>query len=63
MTIISKLDIVHSMWMENCVYGFAGKIPLVEGEIQPHSNMFSKYSVLYHLQIAKKCVSVLVCAW
>jgi hypothetical protein len=42
MTITSKLDIVHSMWVENCVYEFAGKIPLMEVEIQPHNVMFPK---------------------
>jgi len=63
MTITSKLDIVHSMWVENCVYEFAGKIPLMEGEIQAHSNMFPTYSALYCLQIAKKCTVVLVRAW
>jgi len=42
MTITSKFDIVHSTWVENCVYEFAGKIPLMEGEIQPHNIMFPK---------------------
>jgi len=35
----------------------------MEGEIQPHNNMFPMYSALYCLQIAKKCTSVLVRAW